>query len=257
MTTQDQLDKMLSKNRFSSYLATANGDTGRAEELYRWNAELSAQLHYQIGLFEVITRNAMDKALRIWCQQNYSTEDWTSDILPTNEIHALIAKNLQTARKQAATAQNNRRLGHPRKHESPNHNDVMCQLTMGAWSTLLGETHTCNNSSLKKSKAQDLWRYALSNAFPEGLDVHNLDPQREVLGKRFQRITDLRNRVAHHENLLEVKVKHRLNDMVSVLSAIDTDTPKWFIEGSKLRTIARKDPRKGWERGYSRAVAWP
>lgn len=108
MTSQEALELLLSEKRLTPFTRAASGNIARAEELYRWNNRLSGALHAQIGLFEVITRNALDRGLRAWCLQRFGTRSWTSRDLPANEIHVLISRQLADARKNAAKAARNR-----------------------------------------------------------------------------------------------------------------------------------------------------
>ena len=44
-------------------------------------------------------------------------------------------------------------------------------------------------------------------------------------GDQLDRVRKLRNRVAHHENLLSVDIRRRLRDMLGVLALIDPNLP--------------------------------
>lgn len=72
------------------------------------------------------------------------------------------------------------------------------------------------------------------------------DQWRESSGKKVERLTRLRNRVSHQENLLETNVRGRLNDLITVLRAIDKSYPSWAMENSQVRRVAQEDPRKSW-----------
>ena len=64
--------------RFAPYLREAHGDIDRARELYLWAADLAGALFSTIAFVEVGLRNAMDRKLRAWNDQqgiDYG-EDW-------------------------------------------------------------------------------------------------------------------------------------------------------------------------------------
>lgn len=64
--------------RFAPYLREAHGDIYRARELYLWAADLAGALFSTIAFVEVGLRNAMDRKLRAWNDQqgmDYG-EDW-------------------------------------------------------------------------------------------------------------------------------------------------------------------------------------
>ena len=86
-------------------------------------------------------------------------------------------------------------------------------------------------------------RLVARRAFPfADQDEHG----RRSLGAQLERIRSLRNRVAHHDNLLGVEVSHRLNDMLSILRKIDPTFPEIAMARSGVRAVVRQDPRSGW-----------
>ncbi|RUP76865.1 hypothetical protein D8M20_09905 [Corynebacterium propinquum] len=142
------------------------------------------------------------------------------------------------ARKWARKESQRRGNGHTRKNAPPSHDDVIAQFTLGNWSNLLGEALPDHRSNAKR-----LWKECLHHAFPNaGIE----DQWRENIGKKVERLTRLRNRVSHQENLLETNVRGRLNDLITVLRAIDTSYPSWTMEDSQVRRVAQEDPRKSW-----------
>lgn len=66
------------------------------------------------------------------------------------------------------------------------------------------------------------------------------------LGNSFSNIQALRNRVAHHDNLLDVALGNRLNWTLSLLSKINPDYPSLAMARSQLRRLIREDPRRTW-----------
>ncbi|MFJ1511848.1 hypothetical protein [Cellulosimicrobium funkei] len=83
----------------------------------------------------------------------------------------------------------------------------------------------------------------LHRAFPHA------DPSqagRKAIGNQLETLRRLRNRVAHHDNLLDVEVRHRLNGILSLLSKIDPTFPSLAAARSPLRRIIREDPRRTW-----------
>ena len=69
---------------------------------------------------------------------------------------------------------------------------------------------------------------------------------REYVGKRLERLRQLRNRVSHHENLLRVNLNDRMKDVATALNAIDPNCASWAFHGSRVRSVARADPRNSW-----------
>lgn len=236
MRTKEELDTMLGAARFEKYFAVAGGDVEKAVQLYRWNTRLAGALHSQLSYFEVLTRNAMNRALQDWNYQQCGHWDWSLEHQSADLLYAMLNRPMAQARKWARKESRRRRRGHARKNAPMNHDDVVAQLTLGNWSNLLGEA-----LPVHRPNAQILWENCLHTAFS---NVASDDRSREDIGKKFERLTHLRNRVSHQENLLETNVRSRLNDMLSVLHAIDEGYPGWAMVGSQVRQIAQEDPRK-------------
>ena len=83
----------------------------------------------------------------------------------------------------------------------------------------------------------------MSDAFPHA-DPSDLG--REKLGDQLDRVRKLRNRVAHHENLLSVDIRRRLRDMLGILALIDPKLPDLAMQSNRVRTLVRADPRRSW-----------
>lgn len=60
----------------------------------------------------------------------------------------------------------------------------------------------------------------------------------------MERLRILRNRVAHHENLLQVNTTTRLDSSLSLLASIDQDYPDLVMVRNSLRRLTREDPRR-------------
>lgn len=128
---------------------------------------------------------------------------------------------------------------HPRYGQPVSHDDIVAQLTFGSWSSLLGE----GLSWQRACETDTLWYDALHNAFPYArINASG----RRYIGKRLERMRQLRNRIPHQENLLRINVNDRLRDMLTVLSSIDPNYPTWAMADSRVRQVAREDPRKQW-----------
>lgn len=238
MRAKDELDAMLGAARFEKYFAVAGEDVEKAVQLYRWNTRLAGAFHSQLSYFEVLTRNAMNSALQDWNYQECGHRDWSLEHQSADLLYAMLNRPMGQARKWARKESQRRRSGHARKNAPLIHDDVVAQLTPGNWSNLFGEA-----LPVHKPNAQVLWQDCLYRAFP---NVDRGDQSREGIGRKFERLTHLRNRVSHQENLLETNVRSRLNDMLTVLRAIDESYPAWAMVGSQVRQVAREDPRKSW-----------
>ncbi|WP_431218157.1 hypothetical protein [Leifsonia xyli] len=114
--------------RMATYAQCCDGDEDRALLLYRANAHLSSVGHMSVHYFEVILRNALDHQLRSWNRETHGREEWTLDPAPV--LAAVVTEDrLRAARAHAGRAVRGRR---PIQHD-----DVVAQLSFGAWRSLL------------------------------------------------------------------------------------------------------------------------
>jgi hypothetical protein len=119
------------------------------------------------------------------------------------------------------------------------HDDVVAQLMFGAWVKLIRPISKTESSAPQKQ----LWTEVLRRAFP---DSDQSDAGRRAIGTQLETMRQLRNRVAHHDNLLEVDIRHRQNGALSLLSKVDPALPALAVARSPLRRLVREDPRRSW-----------
>ncbi len=238
MQDQRTAEIMLGTARLQPYLNAAAGDYERAVELYLWSAEISGALHTQLSFVEIAVRNALDPVLADWntAQGVSYGRDWTAQDQAAPLLYDIIQEPLNRARRWARKETQNRPTNHPRKGVTPTHDDVLVQLTFGVWSSLVyvrGDN----------TKRVQLWEEATHRAFPHAPD--SAESQQQI-GQQLSNIQALRNRVAHHDNLLDVALGNRLNWTLSLLSKINPDYPSLAMARSQLRRLIREDPRRTW-----------
>lgn len=240
MNSQRPIEALAGPVRLAPYLAVAGGDMSKATELYLWAVNLAGALHSTIALVEVAVRNALDAQLAEWnaAQVGQRGRHWALHGCAAPLLYELIGpKRLRFARESAEKEAHRRPQGHPRRGASVTNDDVVAQLMFGTWVGLVAPT------SGSPRRQQRLWCEGLCDAFP-GADTS--DAGRVKLGRQLERIRRLRNRVAHHDNLLGVETDHRLNDMLAVLRVIDTRLPALAMRRSRVRIVVKDDPRRGW-----------
>lgn len=237
MIDQAALVKLLGKSRFQPYLDESKKDEALDEskkdealacDLYMWATQLAGAFHSQLSFVEIALRNSLDSCIKVWNRKQGYPEDWTGKKDLAEPLYSLIGKEIREARKRSSS--------NVKKGDPPTHDDVIAQLMFGTWVKIIYVKGN-NNSN---SKQQKLWRDGLYQAFQLGSD----DSQREKIGKTLHRLRHLRNRIAHHENLLRVKIQDKIDQIYSVLTAIDPDYQKLAHSQSTLRELKNKDPRR-------------
>jgi hypothetical protein len=240
VASQRALRTLLSEARTARYLTAASGDLDRATDLYLWATELSGSLHAQISFVELAVRNAIDPQLASWnAQQHGGSALWTAHNATQQPLYNILAKDIREARRRAEKEANLRADDHHRSGDIVNHDDIVAQLMFGTWVKVLRPVTEQEAAEPQKL----LWQQAVQQAFPHATQA---DSGRVQIGNQLDALRRLRNRVAHHDNLLEVNVHGRLNGMLSVLAKIDPDYPSLALARSSLRRILKEDPRRAW-----------
>ena len=147
-------------------------------------------------------------------------------------------KSLVVAQNFAREQSRLRPKTHPRRLAAVTHDDVVSHFMFGTWVYLI-KPRVWD----QPQQCQQLWQECLSDAFPY---ADPSDSGRERLADQLDRVRKLRNRVAHHENLLSVDIRRRLRDMLGILALIDPKLPDLAMQSNRVRTLVRADPRRSW-----------
>lgn len=248
MSAEEAFPVLLGTARHQAYVDAAGGNAQRAAELYEWSTKLAGAWHSHIGYVEVAVRNAIDRELAVWNasrtddQGNPYGPDWTVDGRADPLLYLTIGKPLNEARENARKEAGRRPQGHGRRGAQPNHDDVVAQLAFGSWSRLVTAPQGPERPRANTSQIQ-LWDQALHRAFPGAAAG---EPGRVWVGRQLEGIRRLRNRIAHHDNLLAVDTTARLNGSLALLVRIHADFPDLVMGPNTLRQIAAADPRLQW-----------
>lgn len=240
MLSQRPIEVLASSARLAPYLAEARGDLRQATRLYVWAAEMGGALHSGVAFVEVAVRNAIDAQLREWNAERHGEagREWALEDRADDALYNLLGRGkLRAARHRAEFEARSRPPEHPRHLAAVTHDDVVSQLMFGTWVHLIAPLGT------DPATHQRLWEEALSQAF---LGADASAESRIKVGKQLQRLRTLRNRVAHHDNLLSVNPQRRLNDMLAILGSIDPELPRLAMARNRVRRLAKEDPRIAW-----------
>lgn len=221
-----KLATLVSEPRFGKYLKHCRNDVELAAELYEFNLRLAGSSFKAIQMCEVIVRNAMDEQLRVWNRKAVGTEDWT--ISPAPMLKACFfdgGRDLSDAATKAAKAL--RKSGRPVTHD-----DVLAQMSFGAWRYLLPPRST-------HMAKQRIWDEALSDAFPGRQGRTTTDTLAQWLGIAY----DFRNRVAHHEPIYHLDVVGKRRVISDVIDAVSRDAKKWFVKNDEFGAQAQEFQR--------------
>jgi len=188
------LEQALSLERFARYLDWATGDRSRAIELYTLNTQLSESLYTPVQMLEIALRNrihaVMSAALH---EQWYDEPNCQLDSRQTEQL--AIAKQELTALGRVATP-----------------GRIVAALTFGYWTAFFNTDY------------EDLWRKQLHR-------IAQLSGGKALRRKDFSTpltpIRLLRNRIAHHEPILEWNLPKHYENMVRLTEWLSPAAAAW------------------------------
>jgi hypothetical protein len=209
IVSPEQADSWITRLRLAPYLDATHGDRLAATELYVWNARLSAVCIEVIHHVEVLVRNAIHRQLRVG-QMEDGLRSWLIDptVLKPGELHAVDAAIMRI-----------RRL-----HKPVTADRVVAGLQLSFWARLLG------------TRYDELWKSTLHRAFP-----HGSGNRKEIAGP-MNRVSQLRNDIAHHTSILDVPVADRHADLLQLAAAVDPAAADWITGISQVEPVLAQAP---------------
>ncbi len=195
----DLIRQSVSSERLAPYLADAGGDLEAAVRLYEQNTLLSEGLYGVLQGLEIALRNGIHAELAAGFG---SPSWWTVAMLAPDQQNML-------RKAQDALARENKPLDAGR---------VVAELSFGFWTGLFGPGYT------------DLWRDHLVKVFPRR------PLQRAQVQVRFNSIRKLRNRVAHHETILNRSLQRDANQIFDAISWMNPVVARWIRTNSSFES---------------------
>lgn len=187
----DDFKNSISLPRFLTYKNIANGDELRAIELYQWNARLSQSLYIYLQGWEVCLRNKLNSFL-VWKHNS----NWPYDDRAVRQLNGNDTRRLREA-KSRQEAQ--------RKLKAAPTSAIVADLSAGFWVSQMSSGYDIPYS----------WRYNLPRVFP-----HDKVLEPRSAWAICNDMLTLRNRVAHHEPVLQLPLDQRVRDLKRVVAAM-------------------------------------
>lgn len=191
------------------YLVCANGDRSDALSLYEWSARTSSAAFELVGHSEVLLSNALDRCLREHFREDQRGIPWFLMPTPGGEY---------VADAVAAVRERLRARGKESRHQ------IVAGLSFGFWSGLLGP------------KYEHLWRESLRHAFPHS------SGRRKQISVAVERVRRFRNRLAHHDSMINVDVPFEIRQMIELASYMDPTAAMWLERCGEAMEVYAKRP---------------
>jgi hypothetical protein len=214
------VEQWLSAARLAKYLAAAGGDLDQALRLYEWNSQISAALMRDLGHVEIALRNAYARAIDTYWAGH---ADWT------RSAETLFAPVYRTrnGRRVDINTQHRRQLvdacARVRPADPPG--KIVAELPFGFWRFLSSAAHE-----------KTVWVRYLHRAFPPGTDrKRDVDNSTAILNR-------LRNRVAHHEPLIDEDLAAESVRIVALATLLNAGLGRYVAATSTIPQLLRRRP---------------
>lgn len=206
-----RIQQLLSTPRLGPYLREARGDLHNGLALYQWGSRVAASAFELIGHFEVLLRNALDEQLSQYFNERERGIPWFLMPMPTGNRDAIEDK----------IAEARDRIRRDNKRE--NRGQIIASLEFGFWNGLFSPKH------------DKMWRECLHRAFP-----HSPGSRSEVAAD-IDAIRKFRNRIAHHDSMVNVDVPFEVRRLERVAGWIDPEAARWIESvGQAMEVYAEK-----------------
>ena len=217
-----ELESTLSPERLSTYAQAARSQNPEeAFRLYLWNMALSSGFYGMLQGLEITVRNAMHKQL----SARYGRHWYDSQGVGLDSGGLRRVQN-------AKTELSNKGL------KSPSPPRVVAGLSFGFWVSLLGPGGRILSSGTKANYEMTIWRPALHRAFPHARSLH-----RKKAHTALESLRILRNRIAHHEPILNRQHEADYQLILEVTRWVSPVMSEWLNHHNRVRTLI-SDPRR-------------
>lgn len=198
--------RLITPERMSTYLDACSGDIDDAFTLYRRNIDIASSIQAITAMVEVVSRNAIDRALTGYVAHTGQVDDWFD--LPV--LDAKAQDDIRVARQRVRRSGN--RVDHPH---------LVAELSFGFWRFLTTKRYLTT-----------LWMPAIQHAFPHG-DKDALKRQQQV-AKALHGMTFIRNRAAHLEPVFRRDLAADFRRACLLMEWIDPNPRAWLEENIQM-----------------------
>ncbi|HLS68060.1 MAG TPA: Abi family protein [Kiloniellales bacterium] len=203
------LEQALSFERFGRYLFWARGDREQAIILYTLNTKASEALYTPLQMLEVALRNRINTVMTELYHKHWF-----------NDSNILLNSYQQ---EQLRKARNDLRI----RKKGVTSGRIVAELMFGFWTAMLGTDY------------EELWQKGLHAIAkkPNGKGV-----ARKELSGPLTQIRILRNRVAHHEPVINWNLLKHYRKMIEITHLLSPPAAEWCNENSRFLEVYPTKP---------------
>lgn len=204
------VSNIISQERLTKYLKAAGYDQSRALALYGWNIQVSEAFFPVLGASEVCLRNIISAKLVALYGQT-----WWDDPVFLAQIRKNGTRIVKTARDKLKT------------QGAVTTGGMTAELNFGFWVNMLLPRH------------EPVFWPDLHVAFPDLPAAVTYD----ALYRRCDAVREFRNRVFHHEPILNRNITKEYSQIMELITWLSPDKAKWIKPYSRVMTVVRQKPK--------------
>lgn len=194
------MEPALSAERLSKYRKWARQNEDEALALYSLNLMISESLYIPLHVLEVSLRNAIHHRLR-----SRFGPDWfrNPDVINTDYQKAKYERAMMKL-----------------KTKNPTDTQILVEFTFGYWVAMFGRNYT------------NLWGEELRQIFDAEISL-----KRKHISKRLDQARQLRNRIAHHESVIQWDLELIHRNCCELIGWISQDALIWCNSNNRFQDI--------------------
>jgi len=227
----DEITETLSRLRLQPFLAAAGGHPARALRLYRWNTQLASAYWTPIHFLEVAVRNAIHDAFTAETGSHW----WFADqgrTGPVEWMHEREGDAIRDAIRKIREANEKKARADGEPTPAPvTPGKVVAEVPFGFWVGLLSGRRSGGSDYHFKVWVQG----GVSERFAG-------TPKPSTLHGRLNALRAFRNRIAHHEHLLNQDLDALSHDLNVILGSLCPETAAWVRAMSEVAQTRSQRP---------------
>lgn len=186
-----------------------------AMSLYGWNGQISSAFMLPLHICEVIVRNAVHQVLTKTYGENWPWSQAFERSLPANGRYSPRRDLISARQRQTTTGK------------------VIPELKFVFWQKMFTSRHKTR-----------LWDTEILNTFPNGTAQLTTDQLLLNIYNSLESIRLIRNRIAHHEHLINRNLHDDYSKIVQLISYRCTDSVNWLKSIEQLSPLLSNKPSR-------------
>ncbi len=200
----DEIERALSLERFNRYVEWAAGDRSRALELYTLNARLSEALYISLQMLEVALRNRIHIVMTAVRHEQWFMDD---GLLAVNHQRQQLSQAIADIRDDGKPVTAGR---------------IVAALTFSFWTSMVSPTY------------EQLWQTTLHRVARR---ENGKGLRRKDFSAPLKPIRTLRNRIAHHEPILQWNLPQHHANMLTLTGWLSPAAAAWVQATSRFDSV--------------------